>query len=110
MYYNLHGLLYLYAQYWTQKFAPNWENYALTLQHKAIKNGYYWVAYNVAALMQEISSTRKEFYATKVEELQEKIGAVPSLMDVIGLQEDWEVSLQALEALHGHSASTQAHL
>jgi SNF2 family DNA or RNA helicase len=110
LYYNLHGLLYLYAQYWTQKFAPNWENYALTLQHKAIKNGYYWVAYNVAALMQEISSNRKEFYATKVEELQEIIGVIPSLMDVIGLQEDWEVSLQALEALHGHSTSTQAHL
>ncbi len=110
LYYNLHGLLYLYAQYWTQKFAPNWENYALTLQHKAIKNGYYWVAYNVAALMQEISTTRKEFYATKAEELQERMGPVPSLMDVIGLQEDWEVSLQALESLHGHNPSTQAHL
>ncbi|WMX15681.1 DEAD/DEAH box helicase [Aureispira sp. CCB-E] len=110
LYYNLHGLLYLYAQYWTQKFAPKWENYALTLQHKAIKNGYYWVAYNVAVLMQEISTNRKEFYATKTEELQEILGPVPSLMDVIGLQEDWEVALQALEALHGQNVTTQTHL
>lgn len=103
LYYNLHGLLYLYAQYWTQCFAPNWENYALTLQHKAIKNGYHWVAYNVAVLMKEISSNRKDFYATKVKELQEIIGQVPSLLDVIGIQEDWEITLQALEALHGHN-------
>lgn len=110
LYYNLHGLLYLYAQYWTQNFAPKWENYALTLQHKAIKNGYYWVAYNVAVLMQEISTTRQEFYAAKVQELQEILGQIPSLMDVIGLQEEWEVALQALEALHGHHVTPQTHL
>ncbi|BDS15162.1 DEAD/DEAH box helicase [Aureispira anguillae] len=107
LYYNLHGLLYLYAQYWTQCFAPNWESYALTLQHKSIKNGYYWVAYNVAVLMQEISTNRKDFYATKTEELQEIIGHIPSLLDVIGIQEEWEVALQALEALHSHNINTQ---
>lgn len=107
LYYNLHGLLYLYAQYWTQCFAPNWENYALTLQHKAIKNGYYWVAYNVAVLMQAISTQRPLFYATKVEELQEIVGKIPSLLDVIGIQEEWEIALQALEALHNHYLPNQ---
>lgn len=99
LYYNLDGLLYLYAQYWSQVFAPNWENYAHTLQHKAIKNGYYWVAYNVAELAQSISKERAIFYEGKALELRKIIGYIPSLMDVIGLQEDWEVALQALETI-----------
>lgn len=101
LYYDLHGLLYLYAQHWTQTYAPNWENYALTLQHKAIKNGYYWVAYNVAVLMKDQSTTRKEFYATKAEELRAIIGDLPTLLDVVGIQEDWEVALQSLASLNG---------
>ncbi len=101
LYYDLHGLLYLYAQHWTQTYAPNWENYALTLQHKAIKNGYYWVAYNVAVLMQEQSKVRKEFYATKAEELRAIVGDLPTLLDVVGIQEEWEVALQALASLNG---------
>jgi SNF2 family DNA or RNA helicase len=104
LYYDLHGLLYLYAQHWTQTYAPNWENYALTLQHKAIKNGYYWVAYNVAVLMQEQSSSRKEFYTAKAEELRAIIGNLPSLLDVVGIQEEWEVALQALASLNGSSS------
>ena len=101
LYYNLDGLLYLYAQHWTQQFAPNWENYALTLQHKAIKNGYYWVAYNVAILMRDIATQRQAFYANKVEELGAIVGPLPSLLDVIGLQEEWELALQSLESLNG---------
>lgn len=109
LYYNLDGLLYLYAQYWTQHFAPNWESYALTLQHKAIKNGYYWVAYNVAVLMQEIATQRQEFYANKVEELSTIVGPLPSLLDVIGRQEEWEIALQALESLNGSTTTTTAN-
>lgn len=110
LYYDLHGLLYLYAQHWTQTYAPNWENYALTLQHKAIKNGYYWVAYNVAVLMKEQSTTRKEFYAAKAEELSTIIGNLPSLLDVVGIQEEWEVALQALASLNGSHTTLSNNL
>lgn len=110
LYYDLHGLLYLYAQHWTQTYAPNWENYALTLQHKAIKNGYYWVAYNVAVLMQEESTTRKDFYANKAKELRAIIGDLPSLLDVVGIQEDWEVALHALADLNGGHNATNTNL
>lgn len=110
LYYDLHGLLYLYAQHWTQTYAPNWENYALTLQHKAIKNGYYWVAYNVAVLMQEQSTTRKDFYATKAQELRAIIGSLPSLLDIVGIQEEWEVALQALGGLNGGNTVTNNNL
>ncbi|MFK7799905.1 MAG: DEAD/DEAH box helicase [Aureispira sp.] len=110
LYYDLHGLLYLYAQHWTQTYAPNWENYALTLQHKAIKNGYYWVAYNVAVLMQEQSTTRKDFYATKAQELRAIIGNLPSLLDIVGIQEEWEVALQALGGLNGGNTVTNNNL
>ena len=107
IYYNIDGLFYLYAQYWTQIYAPNWENYAYTLHHKANKNGYYWVAYNIAVLMQELSKSKADYYAKSVQELAKKVNHVPPLIDIIAIREDWEIALQALEAINGSSNALQ---
>jgi SNF2 family DNA or RNA helicase len=109
IYYNIDGLLYLYVQYWTGNYAPNWEKYAHTLHHKAKKSGYYWVAYNVAALMETISTDKVEYYKKSSSELHRQIGKAPSLLDIIAIREDWEVALHALETLNGHDHHQESH-
>ncbi|MCH2021478.1 MAG: DEAD/DEAH box helicase [Saprospiraceae bacterium] len=103
IYYNIDGLLYLYTQYWTQIFAPNWEKYAYTLHYKSLKNGHFWIAYNIAALMKVISKDKVDYYSKSAKDLHKKINKAPSLLEIISLREDWEIALNALKSLNGSS-------
>lgn len=105
LYYNFDGLFYLYAQHWTQTYAPNWKNYAYTLHHKALKNGYYWVAYNIAVLMQRVDDDKIDFYNKSAADLYEKLDKIPSIIDIVTVREEWEIALQALESLNTQAAS-----
>ena len=106
LYYDVNGLFYLLGQYWTQIHAPNWENYAYTLHHKAKKNGYHWLAYNIAALMEQISTNKTSYYENSAQELHAKIDRVPPILDTVAIREDWEIALQALDALSNTNVGT----
>ena len=106
IYYNIDGLMYLYVQKWTNKFAPNWEKYAHTLHFKALKSGYYWVAYNIATLMTQVPNDRSDFYLNTVEQLKAKLNNPPSLLEVIAVKETWEKALAALELLNDQPFSS----
>lgn len=105
IYYNIDGLLYLYVQKWTNTFAPNWEKYAHTLHFKALKSGYYWIAYNIATLMTQVPNDRQDFYHKTADQLRTKLNNPPTLLEVIAVKESWEKALSALEQLNDQSFS-----
>ena len=92
-------LLHCHFLYWVQPGAKQTLQPVLEPLCKALQGaGYYWLAMEAAELLSRLAPEQST-YVLQAEILREEI-ALPPLVDLIAIQEPWELQLQALNNLY----------